>query len=321
MHPNKHRMAEHTIYEPLSGVRKNREAMSVNGLSGRFWHCNEETLALVDFLTSSTADIQDAFAYRKEAGHAAARRPDATDDITQWIAKAKQVQKRERPRLSIDESIKKEDKIEVVTNSSQQTLRDMKEEIDHTLQSYNELLSDIKLTSKKLERSKAVSKCGVLGVALLRLVPVGAVIAGVAFAFRGTMLPGMALAITGMVTTPFFWSCVIVTPEQEEQLVMQRNNVEDAITMLNSIHITVDQLIAFNPLSIDKGQTARGDVDTRLDILENLDNLEQVKENGKSLVGACNTMDLKFTELGNQIQVLRKQVVDLQHSRSKAKQG
>ncbi len=92
VHPNKHRMAEHTIYEPLSGFRKNREAMSVNGLSGRFWHCNEETLALVDFLTSSTADIQDTFAYLKEAGHAAARRPDATDDITQWIAKAKQVQ-------------------------------------------------------------------------------------------------------------------------------------------------------------------------------------------------------------------------------------
>jgi len=197
----------------------------------------------------------------------------------------------------------------------------MKEEIDHTLQSYNELLSDIKLTSKKLEWSKAVSKCGVLGVALLRLVPVGAVIAGVAFAFRGTMLPGMALAITGMGTAPFFWLCVIVTPDQEEQLVMKRNNVEDAITILNSIHITVDQLIAFNPLSIDKGQTARGDVDTRLDILENLDNLEQVKENGKSLVGSCNTMDLKFTELGNQIQVLCKQVVDLQHSRSKAKQG
>ncbi len=202
-----------------------------------------------------------------------------------------------------------------------QILWDMKEEIDHTLQSYNELLSDIKLTSKKLKWSKAVSKCGVLGVALLRLVPVGAVIAGVAFAFRGTMLPGMALAITGMGTAPFFWSCVIVTPDQEEQLVMKRNNVEDAITILNSIHITVDQLIAFNPLSIDKGQTARGDVDTRLDILENLDNLEQVKENGKSLVGSCNTMDLKFTELGNQIQVLHKQVVDLQHSRSKAKQG
>lgn len=321
MHPNKHRMAEHTIYEPLSGFRKNREAMSVNGLSGRFWHCNEETLALVDFLTSSTADIQDTFAYLKEAGHAAARRPDATDDITQWIAKAKQVQKRERPRLSIDESIKKEDKIEVVTNSSQQILRDMKEEIDHTLQSYNELLSDIKLTSKKLEWSKAVSKCGILGVALLRLVPVGAVIAGVALAFRGTMLPGITLAITGMGTTPFFWSFVIVAPDEEEQLVMKRNNVEDAITMLKSIHITVDQLIAFNPLSIDKHQTARGGVDTRLDILENLDNLEQVKENGKSLVGSCNTMDLKFTELGNQIQVLRKQVVDLQHSRSKGKQG
>jgi hypothetical protein len=202
-----------------------------------------------------------------------------------------------------------------------QILRDMKEEIDHTLRSYNELLSNIKLTSKKLEWSKAVSKCGILGVALLRLVPVGAVIAGVAFAFRGTMLPGITLAITGMGTTPFFWSFVIVAPDEEEQLVMKRNNVEDAITMLKSIHITVDQLIAFNPLSIDKHQTARGGVDTRLDILENLDNLEQVKENGKSLVGSCNTMDLKFTELGNQIQVLRKQVVDLQHSRSKGKQG
>jgi hypothetical protein len=142
----------------------------------------------------------------------------------------------------------------------------MKEKIDRTLQSCKELMIDIKLTAKKFEWSKTLRKCGILGVALVKVVPVGAVIIGVAFAFCGNTFPGMTFTITGMAATPFFWSCVIVSPDQEHQLVVRKNHVEAAITVLKGIHITVDELISFKTSSIGNLEAVRGCVEMRLDI-------------------------------------------------------
>jgi hypothetical protein len=56
-----------------------------------FWRCNEETLTLVDFLTTSKAKLEDTFTYYKEAGHEAESHPEAIEDIKDWIAKAKEL--------------------------------------------------------------------------------------------------------------------------------------------------------------------------------------------------------------------------------------
>jgi len=64
----------------------------MSDVSKDFWRCNEETLALVDFLTTSKAELEDTFTYYKEAGHEAERHPEAIKDIKDWIAKAKELQ-------------------------------------------------------------------------------------------------------------------------------------------------------------------------------------------------------------------------------------
>jgi hypothetical protein len=64
----------------------------MNDLLKDFWRCNEETLALVDFLTTSKAKLEDTFTYYREAGHEAECHPEAIKDIKYWIAKAKELQ-------------------------------------------------------------------------------------------------------------------------------------------------------------------------------------------------------------------------------------
>ncbi len=49
-------------------------------------------------VTRSTITLN--LAYSKESGHTGARRPDAAEDITKWLAKAKQVQVNLSSRVS-----------------------------------------------------------------------------------------------------------------------------------------------------------------------------------------------------------------------------
>jgi hypothetical protein len=57
-----------------------------------YWQCNEETLALVDLLTTSRANLQDIFDRYKQAGREAQEHPEAISKIKDWIAKARELQ-------------------------------------------------------------------------------------------------------------------------------------------------------------------------------------------------------------------------------------
>jgi hypothetical protein len=201
----------------------------------------------------------------------------------------------------------------------------MKERINYFLQSYGLLLDDLELASTKLVWNKGcVGNSGILRVALARLASVASVITGVAFIVRGNTLSdtisGTILAISGLGANVFLWSCETVALEQEDELARTGNRVKQTIATLRNISTTVDELTEGSletlALSISGLQTAIGELRSRHEIL---DVNPEVREKGRNLVRLCNTLDLKLSELGKQIQILRDQLVSAQHARYKIK--
>lgn len=201
----------------------------------------------------------------------------------------------------------------------------MKERINYFLQSYDLLLDDFELVRRKLVWNKrCLGNCGILRVALARLASVAFVITGVGFMVRGNTLSdtisGMILAIPGLGASVFLWSCETVALEQEDELARTGNRVKQTIATLRNISTTVDELTEGSletlASSISGLQTAIGELGSRDEIL---DVNPEVREKGRNLVRLCNTLDLKLSELGKQIQVLRDQLVSAQHSRYKIK--
>lgn len=201
----------------------------------------------------------------------------------------------------------------------------MKERINYFLQSYDLLLDDLELASRKLMWNKrCIGNCGILRVALARLVSVAFVITGVGFMVRGNklsdMISGMILAIPGLGANVFLWSCETVTLEQEDELARTGNRVKQTIATLRNISTTVDELTQGSletlASSISGLQIAIGELGSRHEIL---DVNPEVREKGRNLVRLCNTLDLKLSQLGKQIQVLRDQLVSAQQARYKIK--
>lgn len=283
----------------------------MNDVLKDFWRCNEETLALVDFLTTSKAKLEDTFTYYKEAGHEAERHPEAIKDIKDWIAKAKELQKPER--LGETES------------AADQVVHDMQKQIERTTESYKKFLRDVDLASNELgsrNRDLTLKYWVLVGVAAVACVALAASVGYLAVSLTAKTV--CAVAVNNGFAA-FFGSIVLSFKAVDwvGKVGDASTSVQKALTALGNINESGDGLVTELQAvtsCVESVERCIRQVEKKLlnldDTVEAFDHDKQNLINcGRKLVKECDQMQQQFSELGRQIELLREQVKKAQGSR------
>ncbi|KAH9534298.1 hypothetical protein CY35_18G100500 [Sphagnum magellanicum] len=269
----------------------------MSDVSKDFWRCNEETLALVDFLTTSKAELEDTFTYYKEAGHEAERHPEAIKDIKDWIAKAKELQ----------------------------LVDDMQKQIERTTESYMEFLRDVDSASNKLgsrNRDLAVKYGVLVGVAAVACLGVAASVGYLAVSLTAETVSAVAVS-DGFAA---FYGSIVLSFKAVDwvgKVGDASTSVQKALTALGNIKESGDGLVTELQAvtsSVESVERCIKQVEKKLSNLDDtVEGFDHDRQNlihcGRKLVKECDQMQQQFSELGRQIERLREQVNKAQRSR------